>query len=209
MGKAEENKSKKRTSLLTQAYELFTNNGISNTSIADIASSAGVGKGTFYSYFKDKDDLIDRLIGQKAETLLLHAIVNLQTVEKNAGPDRPKAAEDKVIFIINDLITQLNENPKLVKFLNKRLNYGFYKKAYTRDNFIGKMDINKMYHDLIFSDGSKWKNEDLMLYTLVEFLSSTLHSVITEKEPVDLETYKPYLFGCVRNIMDFFKIKEE
>ncbi len=207
MGKAEENKQKKRTSLLVKSYELFTKNGISGTSIADIAKNAGVGKGTFYSYFKDKDDLIDRLIGQKAETLLLHAILNLQEKEKADAGEGPLSAEDKMIFILNDLINQLNDDPILVRFLNKRLTYGFYKKAYTRDDFIGKMDINKMYKDLILSDGSKWTNPDLMLYTIVEMVSSTLHSVIINKEPVDLETYKPYLFGSIRAVMEFYKEK--
>ena len=56
MGKAEENKLRKRESLLDTAFKLFTEKGIHNTSIADIVEQAGVAKGTFYLYFKDKYD---------------------------------------------------------------------------------------------------------------------------------------------------------
>ena len=48
MGKAEENKLKKRESLLNTAFELFTTKGIHDTSISDIVEKAGVAKGTFY-----------------------------------------------------------------------------------------------------------------------------------------------------------------
>lgn len=78
MGKAEENKRHKRNSLLTQSYNLFTTKGIYDTSISDIASKAGVAKGTFYFYFKDKQDIINHLIARKSEGLLVKAIDNLR-----------------------------------------------------------------------------------------------------------------------------------
>ena len=210
MGKAEENKQKKRNSLLSQAYALFTANGISNTTIADIASHAGVAKGTFYSYFKDKDDLIDRLIAQKAETLLLKAIDSLKQREKvEALGGVILTVEEKIILLCDHLISELNNDPHLLKFLNKRLNLGFYMKAYTRDNFIGNLDIKQMYLDLITSDGSRWSDPELMLYCIVEFTSSTIHSVIIDSQPVDLETYKPHLFRCLRSIMASYKIETE
>ena len=59
MGKALQNKLKKRTALLDSAYELFTTMGFNHTTIRDIASKAGVAKGTFYLYFKDKYDLVN------------------------------------------------------------------------------------------------------------------------------------------------------
>lgn len=40
------------------AYELFLKEGFSAVSMADISSYSGVGAGTIYYYFKDKDELI-------------------------------------------------------------------------------------------------------------------------------------------------------
>ncbi len=203
MGKAEENKKQKRTSLLSQAYSLFMSKGITNTSIAEIAEKAGVGKGTFYFYFKDKEDLIDQLIARKAEGLLMHALDDLKN---HIAMGMPLSVEDKLIIITDDLITELAKDSRLVKFLNRNLHLGFYQKAFSRTDFIGNFDIAGMYNELIHSDGSEWRDPEIMLYTIIEFVSSTVHSIIIEKEPVDLETYKPYLFSCIRSIIGVFRV---
>ena len=57
MGKIDNNKKQKEDALLNTAFDLFTKQGIQKTSISDIVNQAGVAKGTFYLYFKDKYDL--------------------------------------------------------------------------------------------------------------------------------------------------------
>ena len=52
MYKAQENKREKINKLFDSAYNLFTKNGLKDTSIQNIVDDAGVGKGTFYLYFK-------------------------------------------------------------------------------------------------------------------------------------------------------------
>ena len=54
MSKLEVNKKKKKDALFHTAFELFTTKGLTKTTISDIADQAGVAKGTFYLYFKDK-----------------------------------------------------------------------------------------------------------------------------------------------------------
>ncbi|MBP7736129.1 MAG: MerR family transcriptional regulator [Spirochaetes bacterium] len=49
--------SEKRNAIVAAAVDLFLNNGLGETSIDDIVNKASIGKGTFYKYFKDKDDL--------------------------------------------------------------------------------------------------------------------------------------------------------
>jgi hypothetical protein len=44
-----------------------------------------------------------------------------------------------------------------------------------------------------------------MLYTIVELVGATCHSVILDQDPVDLEHYKPYLYASVRAIIDTFQ----
>ncbi|MDE5916914.1 MAG: TetR/AcrR family transcriptional regulator, partial [Oscillospiraceae bacterium] len=62
MGKLDNNKRLKRESLLKTAFSIFTDKGVSKTSISEIVEKAGVAKGTFYLYFKDKYDLKNKLI---------------------------------------------------------------------------------------------------------------------------------------------------
>jgi len=47
----------KEEAIVSAAITVFMEKGFSNASIKDIANSAGVGKGTVYEYFKNKDDL--------------------------------------------------------------------------------------------------------------------------------------------------------
>lgn len=203
MGKAEENKKQKRSALLSQAFSLFMKKGIANTSISDITQEAGVGKGTFYFYFRDKEDLIEKLIAQKAEQLFFHALEGLNQQEE------PISVEDSLIYIANDLLEQLIQDSRLLKFLNKNLNYGIYKNALSREEVRNDFDFLATYYQLIEKDGSEWNEPLLMLYTIVELVSSTCHSIILEREPVDYEHYKPYLFACIRNIMAVFRKNPE
>ena len=71
--RVEEKKKQKQEALLMSAFELFTSKGINNTSISDIAKQAKMAKGTFYLYFKDKYDIRDRLIANKASRLFERA----------------------------------------------------------------------------------------------------------------------------------------
>ena len=53
MNKNEIKKKLKEDALLNTAFELFTSQGLTKTTINDIVNKAGVAKGTFYLYFTD------------------------------------------------------------------------------------------------------------------------------------------------------------
>ena len=78
MKKSDEKKKIKEETLLNSAFNLFTKKGFKDTSIQDIAESAGVGKGTFYLYFKDKYDIQNRLIERKSQKLFSDAVKALK-----------------------------------------------------------------------------------------------------------------------------------
>ncbi len=61
MGKVDDNKKLKMNTLLQTAFDLFTGKGFAKTTVSDIVNQAGLAKGTFYLYFKDKYDLRDKL----------------------------------------------------------------------------------------------------------------------------------------------------
>ena len=83
MKKVELNKKKKQDALLNTAYQLFTEKGFQKTSISDIVNEAGVAKGTFYQYFKDKLDFRYKLIAKKSTKVFKHAYQKLQKQNKN------------------------------------------------------------------------------------------------------------------------------
>ncbi len=52
---------KTRGKIVSSAMELFAKKGFDKTTVDEIVARAGVAKGTFYLYFKSKDDLIKEL----------------------------------------------------------------------------------------------------------------------------------------------------
>jgi len=64
---ADQNKKlEKKRKIIDSAYQIFKSKNIYNTAIDDIVKSAGIARGTFYLYFKDKSDLIEQLIFLKS-----------------------------------------------------------------------------------------------------------------------------------------------
>jgi AcrR family transcriptional regulator len=53
----------KRDVIVRAAVDLFRDKGYDSTNIDDIVERAGIGKGTFYQYFKDKEDLFFECAG--------------------------------------------------------------------------------------------------------------------------------------------------
>lgn len=57
-GKRDQNRRARTQALLAAAHRLFLERGIESVSIDDITREADVAKGSFYRYFRDKEDLI-------------------------------------------------------------------------------------------------------------------------------------------------------
>ena len=58
MTKRQENALKTRQMLLDTTEALLKENGFSALCVEDITKTAGVAKGTFYVYFKHKEDIV-------------------------------------------------------------------------------------------------------------------------------------------------------
>ena len=194
MGKAEKNKKIKREALLSTAFELFTSKGIQDTSISDIVKSAGIGKGTFYLYFKDKYDINNLLISHKSSQLFLAAI---SAVEK----EKIEVFEDKIIFIVNHILDQLNEDKTLLRFISKNLSWGYFKSALIEHSGAEDVDFYEQYQRMIREAEYKIEEPEIMLFMIIELVSATCYSSILYAEPVGLEELKPYLFRDIRNII--------
>lgn len=56
------NKEEKRRSIALSCRELLLEHGINSLTISQIAKTAGVGKGTVYEYFENKEDIVFEII---------------------------------------------------------------------------------------------------------------------------------------------------
>jgi len=62
----------RRQEILDAAVKVFSDRGVSKATVADIASTAGVAKGTVYLYFTSKDQLLGALRDRFVDELLGH-----------------------------------------------------------------------------------------------------------------------------------------
>lgn len=193
MGKLDINKKRKRESLLNTAFNMFTTKGFSKTSISEIVEKAGVAKGTFYLYFKDKYDIKNKLITHKSTQIFKTA---LEELEKYPELD----FQDRIIFIINNIVNQLNEDKSLLKFISKNLSWGIFKNALISGNSEDISFIN-IYDKMLKDAPKKLYDPEIMLFMIVELVSSTIYSSILYNEPVELNSLKPYLYSTVKMII--------
>lgn len=197
MGRVEENKKKKKEALFRTAYELFTTKGINSTAISDIVEKAGVAKGTFYLYFKDKYDIKNKLIAHKTKELFDDA---------GAALDQSgiTGLEDQLIFVIDHIIDKLVHNKPLLNFISKNLVMGALKSAFWTDEE-GDANFYERYLELVDADKSDYEDVDVMLFTIVELAGSAGYNSILFGEPVPIDEYKPFLYRTVRLIIQSHK----
>ena len=202
MNKLDIKKKQKEDSLLNTAFDLFINKGIAKTSISDIVSSAGVAKGTFYLYFKDKYDIRNKLIAHKSSEVFTKAYVSL---ENNWNED----FTERVIFIANHIIDQFNKDKVLLNFISKNLSWGIFKNALTATGNGTDVDFKALYEKIVFHENVRFSDPELMIYMIIELVSSTCYSSILYSEPVSIDELKPPLFCSIRGIIENFKIEEK
>jgi AcrR family transcriptional regulator len=194
MGRIEEKKREKKKKIFHAAFELFTTKGFHDTSISDIMRKAGLAKGTFYLYFKDKYDVRNQLISIQSSHLFKQADAALQETDITQF-------EDKIIFIIDYVLRLLNGDRDLMTFIAKNLGWGVFKSALIHPDTEYSLDFYTVYERLITESPHKFRNPEVLLFMLIELVGSTCHSVILYGEPMDIEEYKPYLYKAVRDII--------
>ena len=209
MGKALENKLKKRTALLDSAYELFTTMGFTKTTIRDIAHKAGVAKGTFYLYFKDKTDIRNALIRSKASQVLQMACKSMVHLEERQNSEMDVA--DKLVYIIDYIVDYLARDVLFVNFISKHLSWGMFANGQrtsreyyglTDEDDVSLIDFSDYIHKMLEADNVQIKDLDLLLFTLLELVSSVLYDLMLYEQPLPLEDFKPYLNHSIRLLVN-------
>jgi len=194
MGKAEENKKTKRDSLLNTAFELFTSQGLSNTSISDIALRAGVAKGTFYLYFKDKYDIRNHIIVRKSEQFFNNAYADL----KRSGITD---YTESILFLTDHILDALCENKPLLAFIHKDLSWGVFRSALESGVTEEQVPFQQLFLQHCKDCGVEVEEPEVMLFFLVELIGSTAYSSIIHGDPIPPEELKKHLHKLIPGII--------
>lgn len=180
--------------MLQAAFELFTNNDIHTVTISDIAKKAKVAKGTFYLYFKDKDQIRDILISRESRRIFLKAQNKLEESDI-------QNFEEAIIYLINEILIDLESNKMILSFIEKNLSWGIFsdyvRKSYVNDD----LHLRKKFYDMAKNSGFTYTNPDVVLYMILDFVGSSCYNSIINNEPLPINEYKPYLFQSIRAIL--------
>lgn len=200
MGKAAENKLLKREALLNTAFSLFTTKGLHNTSISDIVERAGVAKGTFYLYFKDKYDINNKLVAFRSAQLTDAALAKMYAADI-------KGFRERIIFVINDIIDALTEDKALLMFISKNLGLGFFRFAMGNTTMQEEEPVRNAIDQLLRDVSDTVSDPRLMMYLIIELTGSSIYTSILYGEPVPIGELKPHLYKAINNIIDQFTLQ--
>ena len=159
-------RSQKRKKIIDKAWELFAKNGYEETKVEDITKDLGISKGSFYTYFATKEELLYEVLGK----IKKEVIENLENINVDQTPE--KVLEDYVKAKMNHVVKILN-NMKLravEKYLiDSKLRIFFQELQEKSTNFI-KINIVEKFNS---KNGNKYNADvisEFILISIEEFL---------------------------------------
>ena len=180
----------RKNEIIQAALQAFSRKGFANTKISDIASLAGVGKGTIYEYFRSKEGIFSAAyttINNTMDAQLRHALGSV---------DQP-LLKLKVLFELG-----------LDYFLNDALDFSavmlqsWAEGIRTMDDDVQTIiDLKRIYSDyrsmiaVIVEEGQKmgvFRQVDTMAYAslAIASLDGLLLQVVTDPKFIDMEKIK-------------------
>ena len=156
----------KRKKIIDKTWELFAKNGYEETKVEDITKDLGISKGSFYTYFATKEELLYEVL----EKIKKEIIENLENINVNQMPE--KVLEDYVKAKMNHAVKILN-NMKLKAvekhLIDPKLRIFFQELREKSTNFI-KINIVEKFNS---KNGNKYNTDvisEFILISIEEFL---------------------------------------
>lgn len=169
MDKITKKKNEKYTKILDTALGLFEKNGTHLVSIDEIVKGAGVAKGTFYLYFKDRYDLISTLIIEKASKYM--SLLSDEYEPRDFGD-----VSTSVRHYIEYISDFLQKNKTLCILIEKNLNTCVNAVAQTKEGPIKEL-YEKIFSELI-NCGVSEAEARAKLYLYIELIVSSCCNAI-------------------------------
>ncbi|HAJ32368.1 MAG TPA: hypothetical protein DCK79_03220 [Candidatus Atribacteria bacterium] len=129
----------RKNEILDTAQEIFLTKGYKQTSVESIIKKVGVAKGTFYYYFKSKEDLLDKLVKRMADKIQ----IEIKKIVEKKDLDAISKLE-KAYSVAGNIKL---ENIQLIKLMLKIL--------YEKDNLILRYKVYKSNVELVVPEFAK------------------------------------------------------
>lgn len=188
-------KTQKREQLRKATAELFAERGVDETAIDDIVRRAGVAKGTFYLYFKNKADILGDLVAARSRVILKQA---LQRTPAHHGA----SLADDVLAFVEEIAEIMRRNRRALELIHKNLTWGLYRRLVAEAETDETLrEIKERFWGRVPATKDPVRDPEKILFVLIELTSSICYSAIVHSEPAGLEEMKPVLLDSVRRIL--------
>lgn len=155
----------KKTLILDTTLVLLSKNGFHGTPISLIAEKAGIGAGTIYRYFKNKEELINVLFIE-IQRRIINAMYN--------GYDNKKPYKERFNILWINMINYYREHPKDLIFIEQH-RYAPYVSTITRSESMRILSPVLLF----FLEGKKKKYiKHLPLYTIIGLIYGPIVTIV-------------------------------
>ena len=162
-----ESKLDKRTLILECTLNLISEQGFHGTPISMIAQRAGIGAGTIYRYFANKEELINELF-KDIKRDIIRAMLNNYREEGTY--------EERFMHLWKNMVYYFMEHPKEFQFIEQH-RYAPYVSNLTREESF--MILSPIMMFFIESKRAK-AMKDLPLYTIIALLYGPIVSLLKQ-----------------------------
>lgn len=141
------NKDERRREVALKCSDLIYEVGMKNITVAQVAKTAGIGKGTVYEYFENKDDIIFEIINIHIENYHNQFLQSIENV---------KTTKEKVLHFFRFVLDDSEENMKHFNGYKEYLSILFSNDNQNMQEFnCTTHDFFKEQMNKIISDGIK------------------------------------------------------
>ena len=191
----DEKKKDTKLKISQSAIKMFEKKGVDKTTIRDIMSNTDLGLGTFYSYFKDKDDLKEQIVLSKVTDLV---------VETEKKCDQEDHVE-RFISFLNYIIDYYIANPFEFELVASNLNWALYARV-ENDKRFAETDTTLKYilnkYSQLFSKEYSDSQKLYILSLTIETVISTCKLAIRKDSILSIDEMKSVLVGVIKQILN-------
>ena len=196
MPSMEEKKTIKRNKIIDAASALFLNKSFAATAIDDVVKMAGVAKGTFYLYFKDKYDLLDQIVARMTAEVLKEAIGRLR---ETPGSELMSLRE-KVIFTAEYAEDYIASHKELAALLSRNLSNCFRRFVSGADEELSA--VVSVFTEAFVAGGFGESRARMIIYLITETIGSVYCDAVLGTGPYKPEEIKAELNRAVARIAE-------
>lgn len=171
----------KKMKIIETGFSLFKQNSVSATAIDDVVKAAGIARGTFYLYFKDKSDLLEQIIMYKSTEGMR---IMLRDLFENSGIEEMDI-EEMARLLMNTFIDFLAGHRDMLAVVTKNISSCLRMMPDFYDT-----EIESYYNRIIDSmekNGYERQKAAKLIYIVTDMVGSVCSDAIMGQKPFSID----------------------